>query len=297
MSSRILVVGAGGVLGGAAAGKLLDRGLTVRGMSRDPARLHPLAARGAEVVQGDLLDLESLARACADVDQVFSTANSFMGRGRGNPARVDVPGYAHLLEACRQAGVSRLVHTSAYGLTRDNPVDFFRAKAQIDELIRESDLPWVLLRPSAFLDVWAGMLVAEAVAGRPVRLFGDGHRVANYIAVADVAEFAVRILEEPALRGEAVDVGGPSTLSQIELVEHLEAALGRPVARRHLPLPVLRFAAAVLRPFNEMGARLAALGAWSAGADRPLDHWRVAADRFGVEPMTAEEFFTSIGIG
>lgn len=290
MTPPILVVGASGLLGGAVARKLIARGAPVRGLTRDPARLQDLAARGAEVARGDLLAPDTLARACDGVQQVFSTANSFMGRGRSSPTRVDVPGYRNLLEACRRAGVARLVHTSAHGLSADSPVDFFRVKAAIDELIRASGLPWVLLRPSAFLDVWAGMLLADARAGRPVRLFGDGRRVANLIAVDDVAEFAVRVLEQPGIAGEAIDLGGPSTLSQADLTGLVERALGREVRRRHVPLPALRAGAVLLRPINELAARFMALGAWSAGGDRRLDHWTVAAERFGVQPMTADAF-------
>lgn len=294
MANRILVAGASGLLGGHAARKLLQRGFAVRGLTRNPARLASLSQAGAEVVQGDLLAPDSLARACEGVDQVFSTANSFMGRGASSPTRVDLPGYRNLLQACHRAGVRRLVHTSAYGIAPDSTVDYFRVKAAIDELIRTSDLPWVLLRPAAFLDVWLSMPLADARAGRPVRLFGDGRRVANYIAAVDVAEFAVRVLERPDVAREAIDLGGPSTLSQIDLVALIERTLGRPVPRRHAPLPVLRIGSVALRPFNEVLARLMAMGAWSAREDRPMDHWQHAAARFGVEPMTAEVFLTRL---
>lgn len=295
MADRILVAGASGLLGGLAARKLLQRGFAVRSLTRNRGRLADLARAGAEVVQGDLLAPDSLARACEGVDQVFSTANSFMGSGASSPTRVDVPAYRNLLEACRRAGgVRRLVHTSAYGIAPDSSVDYFRVKAAIDQLIQASDLPWVLLRPAAFLDVWISMPLADARAGRPVRLFGDGRRVANYIAAEDVAEFAVRVLERPEVVREAIDLGGPSTLSQNGLVDLIERSLGRTVPRRHAALPVLRIGSVALRPFNEVLARLMAMGVWSAQEDRPLDHWRQAAARFGVEPMTAETFLSRL---
>lgn len=294
MANRILVAGASGLLGGHAARKLLQRGFAVRGLTRNPARLADLSQAGAEVVQGDLLAPDSLARACEGVDQVFSTANSFMGRGASSPTRVDLPGYRNLLEAGRRAGVRRLVHTSAYGIAPDSTVDYFRVKAAIDQLIQASDLPWVLLRPTAFLDIWISMPLADARAGRPVRLFGNGRRVTNYIAAADVAEFAVRVLERPEVVREVIDLGGPSTLSQHDLVDLIERSLGRTVPRRHAALPVLRIGSVALRPFNEVLARLMAMGVWSAQEDRPLDHWRQAAARFGVEPMTAEAFLSRL---
>lgn len=293
MNERILVVGASGLLGGMVTRKLVTAGVPVRALSRDPARLATLAANGVEVVQGDLTVPDSLTTACAGIAQVFSTANSFMGKRSTSPTRIDVPGYRSLVGAARAAGVRRLVHTSAYGITRDSAVDYFRVKAEIDEVIRHAGMPFVLLKPSAFLDVWAGMLATEALAGRPVRIFGKGETLANYIAADDVAEFALRILGRPEVVGESIEVGGPSTISQNELVALYEAHLGRPVSRRQLPLAVLRLGSRLLRPFDELTARFMALGAWSAEADRRLDHWGRAAARFGVEPITAEAFIRS----
>ena len=294
MVERVLVVGASGALGGVIAARLVAGGASVRGMTRDAARLADLAAQGAEVVEGDLLQPATLVTACEGVGQIVSTANSFSGVGANSPTRVDVPGYRNLLDAARRAGVRRIVHVSAVNIDRTSAVDFFRVKAEIDDVIRQSGVPFVLLRASAFLDVWVGLVLAEVNAGRPARIFGDGRRVANYIAIDDVARFVARIVAAPEVTNQQVDIGGPSTLSQNELVDRIAEAIGRPIARQHLPLPALRIGAVVLRPFNEMLARLMALGAWSAGADRRLDHWKAAADRFGVQPISAEAFLAGV---
>lgn len=290
LPGRHLVVGATGALGGAIATKLLDHGAVVRGMSRDPARLAGLAARGAEPVVGDLGNSTSLDRACAGVTQIVSTANSFMGSGRTSPTRVDLAGYQRLLDAARGAGVTRIVHVSASGVSLDSAVDYFRVKAQVDDVIRRSGLPYVLLKPAAFLDVWVNMVLQEVNAGRPARIFGDGTRTTCYIATEDVAEFAVRILALGDVVNEEIEVGGPSSLSQNQLVDVIETSLGVRIRRQKIPRSVLRAAAVVLRPFNELLARLMSLGAWSASADHLVADWHGPAMRFGVQPMTAEAF-------
>ena len=73
-------------------------------------------------------------------------------------------------------------------------------------------------------------------------IFGDGRNVANYIAVDDVAEFAVRILSRPEVMTEAVEAGGPSNLSQNDLATLIERRLKSSGKRRHVPVVAMRAA-------------------------------------------------------
>ena len=292
MNPVILVVGATGTLGGNVTRRLLARGHAVRAMVRDPSRL-PLS--GVEVVRGDLRDPASLRAAVQGASQLLTTANSFMGRGAASPTKVDVPGYRALVAAAREAGVTRIVHVSAYGLTADTPVDYFRVKYQVDEVITASGLMWVLLKASAFMDIWADVLGGSIAKNGTATVFGDGKARSNYIAVDDVAEYLLRILERPEIRNEVIDVGGPSTISAVEFAELMGRHLGRAVKIRHVPMTVLKLLPPLIRPFNEVAARLMAMGHWSATTDRPLAHWRAAAERFGMTPMSVEEWLSSRG--
>jgi NADH dehydrogenase len=283
----ILVVGATGLLGGHVTRALLARGHAVRALVRD---LSKADFPGAELVPGDLLDPVSLAAATRGASQVFTTANSFMGRGANSPTRVDVAGYRSLLSAARDAGVGRIVHVSSDGLTADSEVDFFRVKYQVEEAVRAGGIPWVVLRPSAFMDIWCEVYTSGIGKNGTATVFGDGRARANFIAVADVAEFSVRILERPEIRNEVIPLGGPSTISALEFVDLVARRAGKPVKVRHVPMAVLRFIPPLVRPFNELAARLMTIGRWSASRDRPMDHWREGAERLGHMPMTLDEW-------
>ncbi len=78
----ILIVGGTGSLGNATARRLLGKRRSVRVMTRTPEKATDLQKLGAEVVQGDLLDKASLARACRGVEKVLASAHSILGRGR-----------------------------------------------------------------------------------------------------------------------------------------------------------------------------------------------------------------------
>ena len=111
-SSLALLTGASGFVGGKITERLLREGRRVRAYSRRP--LPELAARGVEVVVGDMNDAAALRRACTGATTVFHVAARV---GVWGPAeefrRVNIEGTAALLAAASEAGVERFVFTSS----------------------------------------------------------------------------------------------------------------------------------------------------------------------------------------
>jgi uncharacterized protein YbjT (DUF2867 family) len=288
-SSRVLVAGATGQLGRVIVRRLIDAGVTVRALARSADRLAAVHAQ-AEPAAVDLLDLARLTEACRGVDQIVATANNNMGAGATSPSRVDLAAYQNLCAAMRTAGVGRLIYVSYRGVSREAPVDIFRLKWYIEDAIRRSGVPHVMLRPTAFMDIWIDELLAKDIRRKKIAtIFGDGTRVANYIAVGDVAEFAVKIVSRPEVVNEAVDAGGPSNVTQNDLATLVERRLGITAKRRHVPVAMMRLLPPLVRPFNEVTARLMTLGLYSATLAEPYHEWQTAASRFGVQPRTVEE--------
>jgi uncharacterized protein YbjT (DUF2867 family) len=287
---RVLVVGATGQLGGVIARKLIESGAKVRALARNGEKLARLAP-GAEIAAVDLRDVPKLTEACRGVEQIVSTANNNMGKGPTSPSRIDLACYQNLCAAARNTGVRRLIFVSYKGVAQDALVDIFRIKWYIEDAIRRSGVPHVMLRPTAFMDVWIDQIFAKGIREQRVAtIFGDGNNIANYIAVDDVAQFAVKILSRREVVNEAVDAGGPSNLSQNDLVTLIERRLKSSGKRRHLPVAALRILPPIVRPFNEVAARLMTLGLYSATQATPFPGWKTPADRFGVAPRTVETY-------
>ena len=113
---RALVTGAGGFLGRYVAEQLLARGDRVRAMVRRPSP--ELERIGAECSLGDVRDRDAVSRACQGIDTVFHVAAvaGIWGKWR-HFYESNVVGTQHVLTACRQAGVQRLVFTSSPSVT------------------------------------------------------------------------------------------------------------------------------------------------------------------------------------
>jgi uncharacterized protein YbjT (DUF2867 family) len=192
----ILVVGGTGRLGGTIARALLDQGKPVRLLVRQGSSYGHLVAAGARPVTGDLKDAHSLHAACAGVDAVVTTANS-LGRGEDDTIdSVDRVGNRNLVEAAAAQGVGHFVFTSVLGASMQSPTPFIQAKAETEARLRESGMAWTALQPDAFMDSWIPMVVgAPALAGQPVTIVGEGRRRHSFVAMRDVAAYAVAALD------------------------------------------------------------------------------------------------------
>jgi NADH dehydrogenase len=274
--------------------KLIESGTPVRALARNPEKLATFAAQ-AEIAAVDLRDVRKLTESCRGIDQIIATANNNLGKGPNSPARTDLSNYQNLCAAARNAGVRRLVYVSSRGLTQDSPVDVFRIKWYIEDAIRRSGVPHVMLRPSAFMEIWIDEILAKGIREKSVAtIFGDGNTITNYIAAEDVAEFAVRILSRSDVVNEVVEVGGPSSLTQNDLTTLIERRLNRHAKRRHVPVIAMRLLPRLVRPFNEVTARLIAFGLYAATVPQPFPNWKAAADRFGVVPRTVEAYLQNM---
>jgi len=288
--SRVLVVGATGQLGSAITRKLIRAGTKVRALARNRDKLAAFAP-DAEIAAVDYRDVPKLTDACRGIDQIVATANNNMGKGPTSPTKVDLSGYQNLCAAARNTGVRRLIYVSYRGVSQDAPVDIFRIKWYIEDAIRRSGVPHVMFRPTAFMDIWIDQILAKSIRDKGVTtIFGDGNAVANYIAVEDVAEFAVKILGRPEVVNEAVEAGGPSNVSMNHIATLVERRLKASGKRRHIPVAAMQLLPPIVRPFNELAARLMTLGLYAATRSTPFPGWKANADRFGVSPQTVEAY-------
>jgi nucleoside-diphosphate-sugar epimerase len=109
---KILVTGATGKVGSRLAKRLAQRGDRVRALVRDPKRAVDLSEAGIELVQGDLLDADSLAAAVRGVDAVVHCAAFFRGATAEQAHAVNDLGSKRLARAAREASVKRFLFTS-----------------------------------------------------------------------------------------------------------------------------------------------------------------------------------------
>lgn len=235
-AAPVAVVGASGQQGGAVAAALLDRGIGVRGLVRDPAKAAALVERGAQLVVADLADPDGLRRAFTDVRAVF--AMTTMTGPEGTEGEV-VHGRA-IAEAARDAQVPHLVYSSVGGAERHTGIPHFESKWQVEQYLHEIGVPTTVVRPTFFMENFSaffapkvedGVLVLRAPLAPGVPL--------QMIAVTDIGRSAAAALADPdAVLGGLVEIAGDERAAE-DIADVLGQARQLPGRFEPLPLSVL----------------------------------------------------------
>ncbi|WP_058046739.1 SDR family oxidoreductase [Streptomyces roseifaciens] len=220
MNKPILVTGGTGTLGRAVVARLLADGLPVRVMSRRPRRAGD--DRPYEWAVCDLAKGTGLDAALADVRAVVHCATN---------TRNDVAATRRLVEAARRSGSPgpHLVYISIVGIDKV-PLPYYRSKREAERIIRESGLPWTILRTTQFHDLVATMTTVQRRL--PVVLTLSGVRV-QPVEVTEVADRLAELVQG-APAGRVPDMAGPEVRDARDLAAATLRATG--LHRRIVPL-------------------------------------------------------------
>lgn len=217
---RAMVTGAAGWIASNLTRKLVDQGVEVIAVCRDPRKGAHLT--GAQVVKGDVTEPERLTELARGCDVIFHVAAAFSDSAAVQ-YRVNVQGAVNVAEAAKAVGAARLVHVSSvaiYGLDHTgiitentpqhpSPRDFYQQSKKIGEdevwkFAHKSGLPTATIRPSfvygAGSSFWSGTMF-DLVKRLPFlpELPGSAHP----IYIDDVVEMMLLLAIHPDAVGEA----------------------------------------------------------------------------------------------
>lgn len=214
----VAILGANGVYGRWLTPRLTARGYAVRALVRRPDAASAVRACGADVRIADIFDEASLVAAVEGCDIGVNLATSLPGpSGRGSYEANDHlrrNGTPIWLEACRKAGVTRVIQQSIAMLSasgsdawsdEDTAVasaegitgSAFAASIAMEGAVRASDHDWVILRGGLFYGPGTGFdddWFARAHAGK-LRLPGDGADFVSPVHISDMAAATVAAVE------------------------------------------------------------------------------------------------------
>ena len=221
----ILVTGATGKTGGAAAQSLLKRGAPLRVLVRSAEKAAALKEAGAELVIGDASNPEDVAKALQGVDRALLILPN---------SDQQVAQEAQFVDLAKQAGVKHLVKMSSMeavpGTT--NPIPMIHV--QSENYIRESGLPWTFIKPNFFMQNLMGSAGTIKEQGKFFMPMKDGKTA--MADVRDLGEVMATVLTEDGHEGQSYELTGPELLSFADVADRFSQALGKTIEYVDVPM-------------------------------------------------------------
>jgi len=267
---KALVTGGGGFLGGVIVRMLRERGIAVRSFSR--STYPTLTLLGVEQVQGDLGDREAVIRAAQGCDVVYHiAAKAGVWGAYADFHQANVIGTAHVIEACRVSGISRLVHTSSPSVVFDGSdieggdeslpypqrfeAHYPQTKALAEQMVIAANSPTlatVALRPHLIWGPGDNHLVPRIIArARSARLRRIGNRpcLVDTVYVDNAAQAhlaaADRLSPGSAVAGRVYFISNGEPLPLWDMVNGILAAAGMPSVERSISPRMALFAGTI----------------------------------------------------
>lgn len=248
-SFTVLVSGATGNQGGAVAQALIARGHKVRALTRNtssPAAAR-LAAQGAEIMQGNFDDAQSLGKALKGIDTFYLM---------GSPLEVGVDGETKqgiaLANAAKAANVGHLIYGSVANADLSTGIPHFDSKYKVEQHIKTLNIPYTISAPVFFMDnVIAPWSIDALKAGKIMQAMPGDHML-QQVSVKNIGDFVASL----ATRRESVfdqrfDFAGDE-LTGFDMAGLITQATNHQVKYESFPVSILK----------EQSADMAAMFEW-----------------------------------
>ena len=234
----VLLTGATGYIGGRLLKRLEKQDLRLRCLARQPRRLAQRTAATTEIVQGDVLDRDSLDACLEGVETAFYLVHSM--NSEGDFESEDCQAATNFALAARDAGVKRIIYVGGLGDDTASLSPHLRSRQDVGKALQQAECQVIELRAS--IVIGSGSLSFELVRSLVERLplMICPKWVATYaqpIAIEDLLEYLLAALAWQETESRVFEIGGPDRATYGDIMR--EYARQRGLRRWLISVPVL----------------------------------------------------------
>jgi len=244
----IFIAGASGFVGGHLIDALLKSGYKLRCLARSETVEKAFKEKGIEVVSGDITIPETLEGALNNVDFVVHLVGIIEEKGSTTFQGVHVDGTKNLIKEAKRAGVKHFFYQSALGADKGSWSGYLKTKAEAEEIVRTSGIPFTIFRPSLIIGPLDGFTkkLMDLIRTSPVMpVPGDGKSKFQPIYINDWVKCLLKVLDSPESFKGDFDIGGPQHLTYNEIVSTLADITKMKKSIVHIPMSIMKIGASI----------------------------------------------------
>ncbi|HEY7391947.1 MAG TPA: NAD(P)H-binding protein [Bryobacteraceae bacterium] len=222
---------------------------------RAAEEIRPLLGGGTRAVQISYDDSRSLDAAFRGASAVIHLAGILIERPDSTYEQANVASARSVAEAAKRVSVEKLVLVSATGADEKSSNSYYRTKGEAEALVRASGLCYTILRAPLLLgpETEGTAALARNAGGNQAKLIGGGRHFQQPLFVDDLARAVLAAAQPSVACNRILDLVGPVSLPEREIVERAARLLGHTVRVRSIPKAPLRFALSIRRRVSGPG--------------------------------------------
>lgn len=246
----ILLTGATGFVGSNLLREMLKQGLRVRCLIRNPSRAKAIKQPGVELLQGDITDRDSIAKALADeeIDTAVHLVGILAETGKATFKAIHIQGTRNMVEACKEKKIKRFIHISALGTRETARSEYHRTKWNAEEIIRNSGLGYTIFRPSVLFgkeDKFVNLFASIIKISPFIMIPGNGQNKMQLLYVKDLVRAMTTAITDLNHINKVYELGGAEKLAFDQIIDAICRVLGKTRLKIHIPMPLMRIGAAI----------------------------------------------------
>lgn len=247
---QTIVYGGTGFYGQKVVEKLVEKGQSVKVVTRNAENAKNIVGDNVVLFQGDVSEKETIEKSLENVGAIVICLSAMSNKLIRRMKEIELDAVLEIMEQAKKKNISRLVYMSGYEMRKQFLDDlkipeFGEIKIEVEEKIRRSNFNWTILGDAPAFE----MFFAFTNNGRMV-VPGGGLSAFPTISPEDVGEITAQIVMRDDLNGKRIKLTGPKAYSFPEVAKLMTDIGGKRIKHMTIPLFIINIVSFLLLPFT-----------------------------------------------
>ncbi len=250
VNNQIIVYGGTGFYGRKVVKQLVEKGQSVKVVTRNAEKAKEILGGNVELFQGDVTENGTIKKSMANIGAIVICLSAMSNKLFRKMKEIERDAVLEIMEQAKNANISRLVYMSGYEMRKElldklKIPEFGEIKIEIEEKIKQSGFNWTILGGAPAFEIF----FAFTNKGR-MAVPGGGSNAFPSISAEDVGEITAQIVLRNDLSGRRIKLTGPKAYSFPEVAKLMTEISGKRIKHTTIPFFILNFVSFILLPFS-----------------------------------------------